>query len=412
MKWAYYNEFDPFAAQWLRELIADGLIAQGEVDERSILDVRPADLKGYAQHHFFAGIGGWSYALRLAGWPDDSAVWTGSCPCQPFSSAGKRTGTSDERHLWPAFFDLIEACRPPVVFGEQVASSDVIGPTVQGLWQDKADYGVPGSQPRRSQMDLSLMRERMGSDDKALELKRKAILSEARISNAAGAPSSVGREAAAKMAGWPTPMAGTPAQNGNNAAGNNDSSRKTVELVSGWPTPNSRENGGGDYTDPEKALARTVGGKHQINLSESALLAGWATPTALDAKQRDYYSKGGLALPGQAKTVQTALTAGWATPRQSDGSKNVRTPEGAMKEANRKGGNNDLGTTAALSPAPTASKGASLNPAFSRWLQGYPEGWCQAAIRAHRKRTKAGKRGSGGSAATEMASSRKSRPSS
>lgn len=35
---------------------------------------------------------------------------------------------------------------------------------------------------------------------------------------------------AVHLAGWPTPMAGTPAQNGNNAAGNNDSSRKTVEV--------------------------------------------------------------------------------------------------------------------------------------------------------------------------------------
>ena len=34
----------------------------------------------------------------------------------------------------------------------------------------------------------------------------------------------------AQLAGWPTPMAGTPAQKGYNAAGNNDSSRKTVEL--------------------------------------------------------------------------------------------------------------------------------------------------------------------------------------
>jgi len=40
----------------------------------------------------------------------------------------------------------------------------------------------------------------------------------------------------AKLAGWPTPMAGTPAQKGYNEAGNNDSSRKTVWLA-GWPTP-------------------------------------------------------------------------------------------------------------------------------------------------------------------------------
>jgi len=59
---AYYNENDPTAAQWLRNLIAAGLIAPGDVDERSITDVRPADLRGYAQCHFFAGIGVWSRA--------------------------------------------------------------------------------------------------------------------------------------------------------------------------------------------------------------------------------------------------------------------------------------------------------------------------------------------------------------
>ncbi len=120
---AYYNEFDPKAAAWLRELIRRDLIAPGDVDERSISDVRPEDLDGYTQHHFFAGIGGWSYALRLADWPDDRPCWTGSCPCQPFSAAGKGKGTDDERHLWPAFRWLIAQRKPPVVFGEQVAST-------------------------------------------------------------------------------------------------------------------------------------------------------------------------------------------------------------------------------------------------------------------------------------------------
>ena len=120
---AYYNENDAFAAAWLRELIARNLIAPGEVDERSIEDVQADDLKGFKQCHFFAGIGGWSYALRLARWPDDEPVWSGSCPCQPLSSAGQRRGHTDERHLWPAFYGLIAECQPATVFGEQVASA-------------------------------------------------------------------------------------------------------------------------------------------------------------------------------------------------------------------------------------------------------------------------------------------------
>jgi len=121
---AYYNEHDPKAAAWLRELIKAGLIAPGEVDERSIEDVLPNELAGFTQCHFFAGIGVWSYALRCAGWSDDRPVWTGSCPCQPFSQAGEGKGFADERHLWPAFHWLIQQRRPDVVFGEQVESKD------------------------------------------------------------------------------------------------------------------------------------------------------------------------------------------------------------------------------------------------------------------------------------------------
>jgi DNA (cytosine-5)-methyltransferase 1 len=119
----YYNEHDPKTAAWLRELIDSGLIPAGIVDERSIVDVRADELHEFTQCHFFAGIGGWSLALQLAGWPADRPVWTGSCPCQPFSSAGKGLAQADERHLWPVFFDLIRQCRPELVFGEQVASA-------------------------------------------------------------------------------------------------------------------------------------------------------------------------------------------------------------------------------------------------------------------------------------------------
>jgi DNA (cytosine-5)-methyltransferase 1 len=149
---AYYNENDPKAAAWLRKLIKNGDIANGEVDERSITEVQPSDLNGFTQIHLFAGVGGWSLALRIAGVPDDFPIWTGSCPCPPFSVAGKkkscpecqsasllphpyRTGvfaccdcghqwSADERHLWPEFHRLIQECRPAIVFGEQVAGAD------------------------------------------------------------------------------------------------------------------------------------------------------------------------------------------------------------------------------------------------------------------------------------------------
>jgi len=118
----YYNDNDPDVCKWLECLIKKGQLPNGHVDNRSILDVKPSDLSGYTSCHFFAGIGGWPYALRLAGIPDDLPVWTGSAPCQPFSNAGNQKGTDDERHLAPTFLKLIGECKPSIIFGEQVAS--------------------------------------------------------------------------------------------------------------------------------------------------------------------------------------------------------------------------------------------------------------------------------------------------
>lgn len=128
---AYYNDNDPKIAAWLRELIKAGLIADGEVDERSIELVRPDDLRGFVQCHFFAGIGGWSRALRLAGWPDDRPVWTGSCPCQRISSAAR--GRLVAKDLWPAWAPLIAQCSPRTIFGEQV---------VNERWADTVVYDL------------------------------------------------------------------------------------------------------------------------------------------------------------------------------------------------------------------------------------------------------------------------------
>lgn len=137
---AYYNEFNPFAAQWLRNLIAAGHIAPGDVDERSIEDVTPNDLQGYTQCHFFAGLGAWSLALRRAGWDDARPIWTASCPCQPFSQAGQGDGFDDPRHLWPSVAWLALQCLPERIIGEQVASK-IVEPWVDLVQTDLEAMG-------------------------------------------------------------------------------------------------------------------------------------------------------------------------------------------------------------------------------------------------------------------------------
>ncbi|UOF77639.1 5 cytosine DNA methyltransferase [Caudoviricetes sp.] len=159
---AYYNEIDLYAAEWLRNLIKAGHIADGEVDTRSIVDVQPEEIKHFDQCHFFAGIAGWSHALRLAGWKDDRKIWTGSCPCQPFSVAGKGKGINDERHLWPHLFRLIRGCRPPVVMGEQVAGAAGYG-WIDGVRLDLEgeDYTIEGVDIAACSVNAPHIRQRL-----------------------------------------------------------------------------------------------------------------------------------------------------------------------------------------------------------------------------------------------------------
>lgn len=115
----------------------------------------------------------------------------------------------------------------------------------------------------------------------------------------------------AVLCGWPPPIAGTPAKNGSNAAGNNDSSRKTVAL-SGWPTPTAKlGDSGRGSPSAETAMARFEQGKR--NLDDAAAISGPARVTA----------------SGELLTGCSAVTV----------------------------------------------VGGQLNPAHSRWLMGYPAAW-------------------------------------
>ena len=164
---------------------------------------------------------------------------------------------------------------------------------------------------------------------------------------------------AASLSGWPTPMAGTPAQKGYNAAGNTDSSRRTVALAP-WPTTtrqDSASSGSRNYS--------TASGRHSgTTLTDAARMASWTTPSS-----RDWKDTGPIKARGEKKDVHDLRLD--QLPRQA-----FLTP----------------GPTSTGSSAATAKPG-QLNPAFSRWLMGYPTEWDDCAP-------------------TVTRSSRKSRPSS
>lgn len=247
---AYYNEIDPYAAAWLRNLIAAGHIAPGDVDERSITEVSADDVRNYTQCHWFAGIGGWSVALRLAGWGDDRRVWTGSCPCQPFSVAGKGKAQSDERHLWPAWFNLIKSVQPPVVFGEQVAGAIAHG------WLDDAFDDLEGQGYETAACVLPACS--VGAPHKRDRLWFVADTGSAgrgtgllRESGNDGKPLGSGRPAIAAESGEaPAFMADTAGEQDNAERKPDESGRQPVgrawEAFSKWQASNNRTIGRGE----------------------------------------------------------------------------------------------------------------------------------------------------------------------
>ena len=157
------------------------------------------------------------------------------------------------------------------------------------------------------------------------------------------------------IGGWPTPMAGSPETESYNAAGNTDSSRKTVELV-GWPTPSAFETTREEGMRPSRAeTGRTTGYLAEAVVDYAAPVAGWATPTERDHKHpnaKSFAERGG-GKKGEQLANQVAHS----------------------------------GPTPSSSPAETEKRGESrkgrmvLNPLFSLWLMGYRAEWASCGAR-------------------------------
>ena len=283
----YYNENDPQASAWLKELIAQGALPDGVVDDRSIEDVTPIELEPYVQCHFFAGIGGWPYALQLAGWPEDRPVWTGSAPCQPFSAAGKGGGIADERHLWPALFWLISQCRPAIVFGEQVASSDALG------WWDVVSTDLEAADYACGGVDLC------AAGVGAFHLRQRLY--------------------------WVGTLANTQVFDSGNG------------------------------NTPETWYARQ---------KRNPMMSGSSTPTSL--------------------SIVCQMLTPWPPASARDWKSSASNKHGDNARPLNEVARLTHGDTPTGSPAETAKPG-QLNPAFSRWLMGFPPIWCVAAILAYRQ---------------------------
>ncbi|WP_242446380.1 DNA cytosine methyltransferase [Klebsiella michiganensis] len=349
---AYYNEIDPYAAQWLRNLIDAGHIAPGVVDTRSIEDVTPNDLKGFTQCHFFAGIGGWSLALRRAGWPDSRPAWSASCPCQPFSQAGRKKGFTDERHLWPAAHWLVGQRRPVVVFGEQSGSADAndwidlvqadveaLGYAFGAVAFPSASVGAPHQRDRAYWV---------------ADASREQWEGRGEFQPTGG----VNLQTAALLTGWPTPAANEfepkdlqkllerrekySTKYGNNGFGL--TLGQSVHLLAGWPTPTTIDN---NQIAGQGAAANAP--KRGTTLGGAARLAAWPTPTATDGKGG---YQGGRIRNGKLSTDRLDVAAQIAGPARL-------TVSGVML----------IGSIARM------ESGGQLDPDHSRWLMGFPPEW-------------------------------------
>ena len=198
-----------------------------------------------------------------------------------------------------------------------------------------------------------------------------------------------------------------------------------------WPTPNIPNGGRSVSIQKMSTTGRTLDGRrHTVSLEHVARFATWASPSTRDFKSNEgspeFYAKRQGQTRGKPLSEQAHQLAGWVSPTARDHSRGSEPPrpwdtgvplsqQAALSMApwstlaswvmprvsDAKDGNlcrsrprgvsmPEQAQLAALSGPPVigypvaTEKPGQLNPAFSRWLQGYPKEWCEAAILAWR----------------------------
>ncbi len=154
---------------------------------------------------------------------------------------------------------------------------------------------------------------------------------------------------------------------------------RVAALAAPWATPRAED-------------AESSGMRHSRGVADTLSaqvgqdLVGWVSPTAQDGSRGD---KPPRPQDTGVPLSQQVVMVGWSTPKATDAKGDTYEATENRRTELRKQAH---GLTSTSSPAGTENRGA-LNPAHSRWLQGFPVAWCQAAIRASRKLKPARKRG-------------------